>query len=325
VSATEKGAALVLGGGGLTGIAWEAGVLFGLEDAGLGVDTWRRVVGTSAGAVVGARALGDGSARELFEEQLRRDVERDEAELGSLLGAWSLGAVRLARRPGLAWVGTAAVAPMLVRSLVLGERASGRGLRDLPRDLLPTRRARPDRTMLAILARGSGPTEASWLAFWERHLGASRAWPSTPLIVTAVDARDGARVFLDAAGGTPLLRAIAATTALPGLLAPVDVDGRPCVDGGARTSTNADVVAGVAAALVLAPVDRGALAGELRVLAASGTRAAVLRPGRAARSALGRNLGRLDPSRVAAAAETGAADGRAAARRVAELLADARA
>ena len=46
--------ALVLGGGGTTGIAWECGVLDALTDAGLDVDAADRVVGTSAGALVGA-------------------------------------------------------------------------------------------------------------------------------------------------------------------------------------------------------------------------------------------------------------------------------
>jgi NTE family protein len=46
------GSAIVLGGGGVTGIAWEIGVLAGLLDAGvdLGADA---VFGTSAGSFVG--------------------------------------------------------------------------------------------------------------------------------------------------------------------------------------------------------------------------------------------------------------------------------
>ena len=50
---TAGGSAIVLGGGGVTGIAWEIGVLAGLLDAGvdLGADA---VFGTSAGSFVGA-------------------------------------------------------------------------------------------------------------------------------------------------------------------------------------------------------------------------------------------------------------------------------
>lgn len=51
--------AVVLGGGGVTGIAWEVGVLTGLLES--GVDLYRAdlILGTSAGAFVGA-ALGSG-------------------------------------------------------------------------------------------------------------------------------------------------------------------------------------------------------------------------------------------------------------------------
>ena len=51
--------ALVLGGGGVTGLAWELGVLGAFADAGLPVTGPERFVGTSAGAIVAAHlALG---------------------------------------------------------------------------------------------------------------------------------------------------------------------------------------------------------------------------------------------------------------------------
>ncbi|GII05071.1 patatin-like phospholipase family protein [Planobispora takensis] len=46
--------ALVLGGGGVAGIAWEAGIITGLRRAGVDLGTADLVVGTSAGSVVGA-------------------------------------------------------------------------------------------------------------------------------------------------------------------------------------------------------------------------------------------------------------------------------
>jgi NTE family protein len=45
---------LVLGGGGITGIAWELGLLSALRDAGTDLSTADVVIGTSAGAYVGA-------------------------------------------------------------------------------------------------------------------------------------------------------------------------------------------------------------------------------------------------------------------------------
>ncbi|MFB9409107.1 MULTISPECIES: patatin-like phospholipase family protein [Dactylosporangium] len=46
--------ALVLGGGGMTGIAWEFGILGGLARAGVTLDDADTIVGTSAGSVVGS-------------------------------------------------------------------------------------------------------------------------------------------------------------------------------------------------------------------------------------------------------------------------------
>jgi NTE family protein len=51
---TTAGRALVLGGGGLTGVAWELGVLTGLQAGGTDLTTADLIVGTSAGAYVGA-------------------------------------------------------------------------------------------------------------------------------------------------------------------------------------------------------------------------------------------------------------------------------
>ncbi|AYF74438.1 patatin-like phospholipase family protein [Nocardia yunnanensis] len=46
--------ALVLGGGGAVGLSWMAGVVIGLREAGIEPTLAERIVGTSAGAVVGA-------------------------------------------------------------------------------------------------------------------------------------------------------------------------------------------------------------------------------------------------------------------------------
>lgn len=63
--------ALVLGGGGITGIAWELGVLHGLAEAGVDLGAADLVVGTSAGSVVGAQLRSGVGLRDLYERQLR--------------------------------------------------------------------------------------------------------------------------------------------------------------------------------------------------------------------------------------------------------------
>lgn len=51
--------ALVLGGGGPVGIAWESGLIAGLAQAGVDLGRADFIVGTSAGSFVGARlAMG---------------------------------------------------------------------------------------------------------------------------------------------------------------------------------------------------------------------------------------------------------------------------
>lgn len=77
------GTALVLGGGGLTGIGWEIGVLAGLAEAGLDLADADVVIGTSAGSIVGAhltsRHIG---LDEMYERQLAVPESRSAARMG---------------------------------------------------------------------------------------------------------------------------------------------------------------------------------------------------------------------------------------------------
>jgi len=80
------GRALVLGGGGVTGIAWETGLLHGL--AGLGIDLAGAdlFVGTSAGSVVAAQLAGGVALDDLYAGQL---VPPD-GEIPARLTGWML-------------------------------------------------------------------------------------------------------------------------------------------------------------------------------------------------------------------------------------------
>jgi len=64
------GRALVLGGGGITGVAWETGLIAGL--AGLGIDLIAAdvIIGTSAGSVVGADITSGQKLEALYRAQL---------------------------------------------------------------------------------------------------------------------------------------------------------------------------------------------------------------------------------------------------------------
>src|SRR5712692_8800109 len=69
-------AALVLGGGGITGAAWEIGVLAGLHAAGVDLTSADAVIGTSAGAIVGAQILSGVPIDELYSRQFRARIGR---------------------------------------------------------------------------------------------------------------------------------------------------------------------------------------------------------------------------------------------------------
>ena len=78
----ERGrTALVLGGGGITGIAWELGILAGLADAGVDLTDADVVIGTSAGSVVGAQITHGIPLADLYAGQL----EPPDAEIGGRL------------------------------------------------------------------------------------------------------------------------------------------------------------------------------------------------------------------------------------------------
>lgn len=74
-----NGTALVLGGGGPVGGAWLTGVLAGLTAGGIDLTTADTVIGTSAGAIFGARLASGEPARELYERQL---ADLDRVEMG---------------------------------------------------------------------------------------------------------------------------------------------------------------------------------------------------------------------------------------------------
>ncbi|MCX5450157.1 patatin-like phospholipase family protein [Streptomyces nigrescens] len=78
------GTALVLGGGGLTGIGWEIGMLAGLAEAGIDITDADVVIGTSAGSIVGAHLTSRQlPLEEMYERQLAVPEARSAARMGT--------------------------------------------------------------------------------------------------------------------------------------------------------------------------------------------------------------------------------------------------
>lgn len=274
--------ALVLGGGGVTGVAWELGLLAGLVERGVPVTEADLVVGTSAGSVVGARVCSGLPVQRFYEEQLAPPSSEVAARLGF---------VAVAR---LVWAG-------------------GR-TRDAARS-----RARIGAMALAARA----PSEASRRAAFEALLPA-REWPQRRLLVTAVDASSGEFVVFDRDSEVSLVDAVGASCAVPGVWPPVTIGARRFVDGGMRSTVNADLADGAGRVLVLAPTSAAIgpmprLSAQVDGLRAAGSRVSVLTPDAAARTAIGRNV--LDPARRAGAARAGRAQAAAVVDEVAALWA----
>jgi NTE family protein len=81
--------ALVLGGGSVTGIAWEIGVLSGLLSAGVDLRNADVLIGTSAGAYVGAAYASGYHLERLFAEQLETpDIEVAAAPSEATVSEW---------------------------------------------------------------------------------------------------------------------------------------------------------------------------------------------------------------------------------------------
>lgn len=258
--------ALVLGGGGITGIAWEWGVLAGLADAGVKLGDADLVVGTSAGSVVGAQVANGLDPHDRYEAQLAPLA----GESGAAIGRGVM--IRFA----LAMIGNRT--PQRVRQRI----------------------GRMSRTT------ATRETEHDRIKVFESLLPVEE-WPERRLLITAVDTETGAFRAFDRDSGVPLVTAVAASCAVPGVWPPVTIDGRRYMDGGVRSSANADLADGYDRVVVLAPLPRGfgAMPGAARQIEELKTRATLVAPDATALAAIGGNV--LDPAARAAAARAGLA------------------
>lgn len=139
-------------------------------------------------------------------------------------------------------------------------------------------------------------------------------WPQRTVRLFAVDALTGEPTGFSADSGIDLLRAMAATCALPPLFPPITIGAGRWMDGGVRSTSNADLLHDCRRVVVLAPVPKGpgaspSAADQVASLASGGTRTALLTPDKAARRAFGRNP--LDASRIPGAAQAGLRQGAA--------------
>jgi NTE family protein len=280
--------ALVLGGGGTTGIAWEMGILLGLHDGGIDVSGADLVVGTSAGSVVGAQITSGHTLEDLYARQLQPLEETKEQvvqfDMNELIQVFMAGIGAPDAQTARARIGAAALAA----------------------------KTAPEEERQEIIA--------SRLPVQE--------WPQEQrLIITSVNAYTGEQVAFDRTTDVPLALAVAASCAVPGVYPPITIGDQRYIDGGVSSGTNADIAKGYPRVLILRAetLDASALdpqnttpsagfEGELATLEQSGSRTLVITPDEASGEARGPNP--LDSSRRAISARAGREQGRSLAESV---------
>ena len=212
--------AVVLGGGGLFLVAWHVAYLHELKTHGVDLQRPDRLIGTSAGSVM-AMGLAGG-------------------KLGRLHRAIDL----LDERPGI-------IAKLAPAAQFTPSQDRARALFWFMEDAAPATVREIGHAALAARTP-SADTTARTMGL----LLGMRRWPSANLHITCVDTYTGERCVITQAAGVSPARAVAASSAVPGIFAPQPVGDRRCMDGGvAGSGIHADLVAGAERAVVLALPD----------------------------------------------------------------------
>jgi NTE family protein len=289
---------LVLGAGGVVGASWLIGALDALEaETGWRAVEAERIVGTSAGAVVGALAAGGIASEYMSAYAAGRTLDafvEAEARADALAGG---------RLPGSEYRLQLALPPIGPGSWRLALNT-----------MLHLRSHSPAAVVAGWLPRGfisTGPISTLVESFVPGQ------WPDHPSYwAVAADYSSGKRVAFgrDDAPQTGVAEAVAASCAIPGFYHPVKVAGRRYVDGGICSTSNLDLLCGADLDLVVclnpmssvapvaggSPADRFArlmraaagrrLGHEARKLRAEGTDVLILQPGRDDCALMGLNL-----------------------------------
>lgn len=277
---------LVLGGGGASGLAFHAGVLWALHhDLGWDARTADIVVGTSAGSIVGSL--------------LRAEIAPED------LAAWATDADPSTEGHLFRAVMTAADSAVTRRAV---PRLTMPVLHMLNALRHPSQIPGAMATMLPHGLHDHSPHVAS--------LVRREAWPSKPLWISAVRLGDGRLEWfgrdLDPADATvKLADAVAASCAIPVLARPVRIGDHRYLDGSVKSPTHADVLLGADLDLVIVLSPMGHQVGrnpmrvaahrrvqrEVALLERAGLAVQLISPDRDTLSAMGLNM--MDRARTA--------------------------
>lgn len=291
--------ALVIGGGGAAGNAWAIGIIAGLAE--VGPDLTKAadlVIGTSSGSTAAAHVRSGIPAADLLTAILSEPVPQNR------------------QRPP-----SPPMDAVFDRLRAIGAAA----------------------TSSAELQRAMGAFGLESDATFGPQTGARRAlvasrlphqqWPDRPMIVTAINAHTGEPVAFDRNSGVELADAVTASTALPGAGPTHSINGTHYINGGVRSSENADLASGYANVVILAPFggqhqpppgqfegirrepEWGTdLASQVETLRRQGSHVELIIPDADSRTAMGTN--QMDPATRPPSARAGYAQGKQEATRV---------
>ncbi len=270
---------LVLAGGGVAGIAWELGVLFGISDVepelAKSITSADLIIGTSAGSAVAAQISSDSDLDALYEVQCSTQSNEIMIDFDSTTHA------------------------SLVEGLIDGSEDDTEVRRAIGKFAMSAETIDEDQRRSVIAARLP-----------------NHEWPDQALWITAVDAESGELEVFTAKSGVNLVDAVSASCAVPGIWPPATIGGRRFIDGGVRSTTNADLANGSDRVLVItpstpdAPYRWGSLDDELQSFGPNMTR--VIFANSLSQAAFGSNP--LSPSSRRESAIAGRALGQASAR-----------
>ena len=232
---------LVLGGGGLVGLGYHAGVMKALDEFGADVASADVIVGTSAGSIIGAYLASGWSAGDFYEyaqgrhpNSLADETEQKDEVRRIFTPLYGSQLERVRRGIG----GIFAL-------------ASSRGYWQTA-----SRGREPHNALKKLFPAGMYSTEETRERLW-KDLGTGE-WPRDGLYICAVDLFTGELVAFGHpdAPEAPLPDAVLASTAIPGVFPAVKIGDRSYVDGGAASATSLNLAtdAGCDAILCIAPL-----------------------------------------------------------------------
>lgn len=269
------------------GIAWESGLIAGLAQGGVDLGQADFIMGTSAGSFVGARLALGAEAATLADPILAEPPPP----------------------PRPAGEARPAGADLSVLVRMMAEAQAG---------VRPAQEVRAEIGAWALAARTSD--EATFIESFGRSFSGlpEDAWPERGFACAAVDAVTGAFQLWTKASGVGITRAVASSCSVPGVYPPVTLKGRRYIDGGMRSTINADQAVGHDLVVVI-QVRGGANAGaaaqataarveaELDILRQGGATVVLMGPDDASQAAMGVNL--MDFRKRGDAARAGMAQG----------------